>query len=264
MKKILFVVGCCLLLASCTTRFHTGADYKTVTVVYGLLSVNDSAHYIKITKGFYDENTDNRVIALNPDSLYFPNLDVTLQRLENGNPVENFPMQRVDLTLEGYPKLTGVFASQPNYAYKVKQMLNPDKTYRLRIVNNDNGKVIEGETPLVSTATKNFQFVKPFNELESMEFSDENNPYLFRWKGPATATFYDVLIRFRYQEVDMNTNDTTYITKDFPVARNVLYNSGEINTKITNIDFFKQLNSALGAAPDYIKRYVDTPGVMIM
>ncbi|MBK7763400.1 MAG: hypothetical protein IPI46_08495 [Bacteroidetes bacterium] len=252
------------LFTSCSTKFNVGAEYKEVSVVYGLLSVSDTAHYIKITKGYFDENQNNLALALNTDSLYFKNLQVSMVILDNGNPIETLTLNRVDLTDEGYPKATGVFGTLPNYAYKFKRNLDATKTFRLKIKNLDTGKEIEAESPLITNAPKFFQFVKPIDDQETLDFSSTTTPFVFRWKGPSTAAFYDVVIEFRYQELDMNTMDTSYVTVDVPIAKSILSGSGEISTSVKSTDFFKQLNSFVSAAPDNIKRYVDTPGLKIL
>ena len=265
MKKItgLFLM-LSLFLSACSTKFKVGAPYKPVSVVYGLLSMNDTAHYIKITRGFYDEENSNLGIAQIPDSLYYPNLDVRIEILNNGNVIETIALQRVDLSNEGYPKEAGTFATIPNYAYKFKKTLDPTKSFRLKIVNLDNGQQITGETQLISTLSKNFQFVKPFDDQETLDFSNMVQPFVFRWKGPSAAAFYDVVIRFRYQEVNANTLDTIYVNKDVPIAQNILSSIGDNTVSVSSLDFYKQINSRVGSAPDYIKRYVDTPGLMIV
>ena len=39
-------------LASCNKKLEVNADWKDVTVVYGLLDQTDSVHYVKVTKAF--------------------------------------------------------------------------------------------------------------------------------------------------------------------------------------------------------------------
>ncbi len=268
MKNFLIVlVLASLLVSSCSTKFKVGADYKEVTVVYGLLSSSDTAHYIKITKGYFDENLNNLELAKNSDSLYFGNLQVNIEVLNNGNVIQTIPLAKVDLNFEGYPKDSGIFATAPNYAYKFKNSLDATKSYRLKVKNLATGKEIEGTTSIISTSPSAFKFVSPLDETEELGFSDPNFPYPFEWKGPLTAAFYDVVVKFKYQEVDINdpNHDTLYIVKDIPVIKNVLSSgSTSLSASLNSVSFFKQLNSALGDAPFNVKRYVDTPGLVIM
>jgi len=265
MRKFLIASISVLFLAtSCTTKFNVGADYKEVTVVYGLLSLADTAHYIKITKGYFDQKQNNLELAKNPDSLYFNNLAVSMQVLNNGNVVETITLNRVDLVTEGYIKDAGTFASSPNYAYKFKKNLDASKTYRLRVTNLTSGKEITGETSVIGASPSSFRFIQPSDNTEELTFSDPLNPYQFIWRGPAAAVFYDVVVKFKYQEVNMITAETTYVVKDVPVIMNVLSTGSELSATLSSVDFFKQLNSAVGDGSLTIKRYIDTPGLQIL
>jgi hypothetical protein len=165
MKKVIVGFLLAQFMYSCSSDFKVGADYKEITVVYGLLSKSDTAQYIKITKGFYDEKIDNLIIAKNPDSLYFKDLEVTIDELSGSSVTNTFNLQKVELHDEGYIKSTGTFADNPAYAYKFKALLRADRIYRLRVKNNETGKVIEGETPIIDSAANVFSIAKPFTAL---------------------------------------------------------------------------------------------------
>ena len=262
-----FLIACIpvlFLASSCSTKFKVGADYKEVTVVYGLLSLADTAHYIKITKGYFDEKQNNLELAKNPDSIYFNNLAVSMEVLNNGNVVETITLNKVDLVNEGYIKDPGTFASTPNYAYKFKKNLDPSKTYRLKVYNLTSGKEITGETSVIGSSPSIFKFIKPADNTEELTFSDPLNPYQFSWRGPAAAVFYDVVVKFKYQEVNTITSDTTYVVKDIPVLQNILSTGSELSAPLNSVDFFRQLNSAVGEGSSDIKRYIDTPGLQIL
>src|SRR5690606_21255581 len=131
MKKILFSV---LSLAfvfgiqSCSEDFEVTAPYKDVTLVYGLLNMQDTAHYIRIQKAFLDENKNAFDMARQADSSFYreSDLEVVMKEIANGAMVgAPIPLSRVDMNLEGYPKKEGVFFTAPNYGYKFKKGLNP-------------------------------------------------------------------------------------------------------------------------------------------
>ncbi|MCC7244082.1 MAG: hypothetical protein IT269_00265, partial [Saprospiraceae bacterium] len=54
MQKLLFLPLLALLVASCSNDFDVAAPWKEIPVVYGLLSPQDTAHYIRIEKAFLD------------------------------------------------------------------------------------------------------------------------------------------------------------------------------------------------------------------
>ena len=142
MKYIFNVAFAALLLvglASCKQDFKVSAPYKPVTIVYGLLNMGDTAHYIRIQKAFIDESLSALDLAKNADSNYYPNLVVTLRELNSGTVITNTNLTRVDLNTEGYQKDSGTFFNNVSYAYKTTKTLNPNYTYRLVITNPDNG-----------------------------------------------------------------------------------------------------------------------------
>ena len=51
----LFVLLCVMqLVSSCSKDFKIDAPYKDITIVYGLLNISDTAHYVIIHKAFLD------------------------------------------------------------------------------------------------------------------------------------------------------------------------------------------------------------------
>jgi hypothetical protein len=263
MNKIVLALGAvALFFTSCNKNFKVGAEYKDVTAVFALLSKADTFNYVKITKGYYDELQDNLLLAQNSDSIYYNNLEVKMMELSNGAIVDSFTLPRVDLNNEGFPKDSGVFAQSPNYGYKFYRHLNSDRKYRLRITNLSNGKIIEGETEVINHNQMVFQ--KPYINTQALNFANPTQTFDFAWTAPASAVFFDVVLRFWYQEFNTNTLITTRTHRDLPLIKNVLNNGAGGSASMSNSDFYRILNSELGAAPSYITRRVDTADLMLM
>lgn len=241
-----------------------GADYKDITAVFAILSKSDTAHYVKITKGFYSETLDNLMLAQNSDSIYYNNLEVKMEELSNGTVVKTTILERVDLNLEGYIKDTGVFAKAPNYAYKFKQPLLSDRKYRVKIKNLTSGKEIEGETDIINSDQMVFQ--NPYINTQQLNFSQAFDKINFAWNAPPNALFFDVTLRFWYEEIDNNTLVVVHKFKDLPLIRNVLGSGagGGVTATFDNSTFYLTLNSELGIPPAHITRRVDTPDLMLL
>ncbi len=250
------------MMVSCNQKFKVGAPYQEVTAIYGLLSTNDTAQYIKVMKGYYDETNDNLKIAQTPDSIYFKNLEVSLEVLNNGNITKTVYLNLVDLNLEGYTKDTGNFAAAPNYGYKSKEVLDATKRYRLRVKNLDSGKEVYAETDLINSSV--IVFTKPYINTQPLNFSLPLDNTTFAWNAPASATFFEVSLRFWYQEINNNTLVTQYKYVDLPLIQDIS-SSGDGNTQaiMSNEQFYRALVSELGAAPNYISRRVDTPDLIL-
>lgn len=193
MKRLVFVLAVIGSIASgCSTDFDLTSDWKDITVVYGLLNTSDSAQYIKINKGFLDERTNALVLAQNPDSIFYDNIDVKLQEVDGAG---TFNLEKVDGNVEGYEKAPGVFPTSPNYLYKTKSSLNPNKRYRL-VITKDDGNAVTAETNIVSA----LQVVKPDNITPVNLVPTPNSFYAITWKTAKNAYFYGLRIRVYYEE----------------------------------------------------------------
>lgn len=264
LKKFIYFAMLAITISSCSTDFKVGADYKDITAVYCLLSKADTAHYVKVTKGFYDEKQDNLILAQNSDSIYYNNLEVKIEELNNGIVANSILLQRVDLRLEGYTKESGVFVDSPNYAYKMLHTLNPQRTYRLKIKNLATGKEIWGETDIIDNNQTVFSISNPFTNFDRLNFADATKSYTFAWTAPSNAAFFDIVLRFWYQEKDNNTAIIARKYKDVPLVKNIAATGGTMGVLMENRKFYQALSSTLGAAPDHISRFVDTPDLHIL
>lgn len=139
-----------IFLSSCETEIDTIAEYKDITVVYGLLNPNETDHYIRITKAFSGEG--NAIdIASNANNFYYADgeINVTIDEYDaSGVFKKSFSLTR---TVNEIPKDNGVFDNSQNVLYKFTEPnLKQDYTYKLKIVNNKLGKEITSETTIAN------------------------------------------------------------------------------------------------------------------
>ena len=117
MKSVIFSLVLALTLASCSTEVDLEAEWEDIPVVYAFLSLQDTAHYVRVQKVFLEPDGNALQIARNTDSIYYQNAAVEMTNLRTG---ETLLMERVNGAEEGYPKEEGLFANDPNVLYKVK------------------------------------------------------------------------------------------------------------------------------------------------
>ena len=80
-----------IFITSCSTKLDVNAEYKDITVVYGLLNQNDSIHYIKINKAFIGDDNAYYMAADPKLSNYNPaDLDVYMEEWRNGQYITSF------------------------------------------------------------------------------------------------------------------------------------------------------------------------------
>jgi hypothetical protein len=254
------IVLASILFHACSQDFKVSAPYKNVTAVFGLIAMSDTAHYIKITKGFFDEKSNNLSFAKNADSLYYDTLTVTITEKDvAGNTVSTINLQKVNLTNEGIIKDTGVFINNPAFAYKFKKQLSDDNTYELKITNPKTGAVITGSTPIISNKANKFLV----DDILLFDFSDPLKTTKLRWTTPANAGLIEIYLRFRYYEKDGSGLEGPDKYVDLPLGQDlegVPGNNGVYD--FSNSGFLSLLNANVGAAPAGVTRWVDTPGVV--
>ena len=270
MKKILAIAIICissLLFYSCSEDFKVGAPYKEVMVVFGLLDKGDTAHYIKITRGFFDEVNNNLLAAKNADSVYYDSLKVVLSKMNNGGAViQNYSLAKVNLVTEGIVKDTGIFVANPAYAYKLKTLLDPNYLYQLSITNPKTQKKVTCNTNVLENAPT--VFVVDNLQGGILDFSDPVAVNDFIFTPPPHAAMIEMYLRFNYYEKWLVNGTEVGASKyvDIPFftkkAINNPNNPGAISFSFLNNTFFGFIGGGLPTPTNDVKRYVDTPDVI--
>lgn len=221
MKKLLLLLPLGLLFAACSNDFDVTAPWKEIPVVYGILSPQDTAHYIRIEKAFVDPDKSALEIAQIVDSLYYPENSITvwLERKGSSNRVQ---LHRVDGALEGYPRAPGVFAGQPNWLYKINPgsgfTLDAGSTYRLVIERADGREDITAETTLPG----DFKVTKPdlSPQVPKISFAGSKATPI-RWRTDVNGVFFNVTIHIRYNERNLNGSLVSTNELVWEAAKNV-------------------------------------------
>jgi len=190
-----------IVLSSCDNDIELVAPYRNIPVTYGLLDKNDTAQYIRVEKAYLDPAVSALILAQEPDSLYYPQLDVVLENLTSG---DEYSLTRVDGNLEGYPRASGVFAESPNWMYKIKssamRMRSGDR-FRIKIDRGEPYEEITGTTTLIGDLI----LVRP-RPGSSLDFSGQGDQSIV-WQGDAASRFFDVVLYIYVSEWDPSTSD---------------------------------------------------------
>ena len=241
-------------LFACGNEFDIIEEEKDIPVVYGFLSISDTAQYIRVERAFVDENTSALELAQNPDSIYYPELSVELVRNSSG---QRFSLERVDGNLEGYEREEGVFAQAPNYLYKIKSSdinLAGGESYSLVIDRGENFPLIEATTNLLSQTS-----IKTPNPSTAVtidfDYIDRN---LFIWSAGDNASIHDLVFRINYRERSPETNGQ-FVSKFvlWRAVRNYKEEDSRVDVEIDGINFYTFLKGALEVKSDVERRFED-------
>jgi hypothetical protein len=246
MRTFLLFVSLSLLFFSCETDFETNAEWKDITVVYGLLDQRDSLQYIKINKAFLGEG-DALMFAKEYDSVNYPfPLRVWLEEWdENGTKVQTIEFDTATTYKPDDPNAvfsTGaqtIYKGGPTDYYEIHYIVQPpndtigyetiwlnDKsTYKLFIQYPDSSKLITSETYLV----ENFKILKPLAGSQFIKFvTNPAYPTRFSWeKAPNDDDKfkYEFQLIFNYQEL---TFDNQLFNKSLMLATGEGYIEGGV------------------------------------
>lgn len=199
-KSILFGLFIGILLGSCTPELDLNAEYKDVTVVFGLLNPSDSAHYVKIYKGFLTDGNAYEVASYLENISYIDSIDVTLEEYVNEVKIRTISLDTTTII----SKDPGDFAYPLQILYYTDETLNQDANYKLKIVNKYSGKVVTGETPVVN----DFLISSPTTSTLNLNIIRES---FIKFRKASNATAYDIYETFYYFEVDKISGELSLI-----------------------------------------------------
>lgn len=224
-KWILGLFAVIVLIPACDNDIDLTAEFKDIPIVYSLLSSNDDVHYVKIQRAFLGGDNDNALeIAQIPDSLYYENLDVKIQRVGTDDEYSLIP---VDGTEEGFDREEGIFAEEPNTVYKLTlpdgEELVGGAEYILRINRGDDKEEVTATTTII----------EEFNVTNPSTATDL--PIRYRnismtWRKKAGVAFYDVKMLIHYLEQNPD-NPTEFVDKtlEWNIGSNISADSGSPN-----------------------------------
>jgi hypothetical protein len=210
--------ACLFLVAnSCNDDLNLIEPNKdSIPIIYGFLSLNDTATYLRVERSFVDIKRSAVELAKIADSLVYPaNVEVYLVRKSNN---ERFLLQKIDGNTEGYRRDAGVFASLPNYLYKVKTstlLLKPNERWIAEVRRKGETKPLaQAETQVIGNYENNMVNILNIESAFPCTFETrESGPQ----KGDAdlSARFYDIRIIFNYDETVSGTTTKKQVTWQF-------------------------------------------------
>lgn len=202
-KILLAFVALLAFASSCKKDFSVNADWKDITVVYGLLSQNDSGnmHYLKITKAFLGPGNALAYAKISDSSNYKPaDLSVDINEFnEYGQFTRSITFR--DTTITTKDTLNAIFYGPDQIVYKATAVLNDKYTYKLKIHNNKTGSDITSQTKLISSTPSSTSFSiqkpDPFALNENAVFISGTNSEV-DWTTGKEGRRYQLVIRFHY------------------------------------------------------------------
>lgn len=263
------MLGVLFFLGGCSTEVDMYADYKDITIVYGVADYTDDTTWIKVTKAFSGPG-NALLIAQNADSSNYPyKLNVQLTGTKSGGDVlpsivlDTITIHNKNLTEyfigdDGDTVVLNPFYSPDQLMYYTTEPLDADYTYQLTIDNN--GELIQGETPMID----HFTVSKPSNRITFPTNPGIADPKV-EWDSEKNAKRYEVSLTFNYKEMAPGTQDTVYKSIDWFLGTRkskTLAGGESMEISYSGANFFVLLQNQLEPIPN-VKRWAGLVDVHI-
>ena len=231
---------------SCSTKVDLYADYKDITVVYGLLDSGADTNFIKINKAFLGPGNAYN-IALIDDSCNYPGkLDAKLIEYRTNASVNNyqkiaeFPLD----TLTVHNKELGLFYAPDQLVYYTTQRIKPNNSqykYRYELQIDRGDTIISATTNVVGGGS----FTVP-----QASFNFSSNSGTVSWTPCPYAAIYEVVFKFYFTEVGIH-NDSVERCMTWPLGSHPEFqltnDNGTYSIPFKPTLFFYNMSVFLGA-----------------
>jgi hypothetical protein len=203
MKKNLTLLLPVILIAlfSCTQKLDVNADWKDITVVYGLIDQKDTLHYVKVTKAFLGPGDALQFAMIEDSSEYQQPLEVYLEEYNGSNLQRTIPLHDTVIV----NKDSGIFYFPSQKVYVTGAQLQTSLRYHLVIKNTVTQKVVEGNAVTIS----DFDIDKPMS-VGKVSFQSGKTTEV-KWYSAKGGKRYQVNIRIRYAEATIGVPNSTVI-----------------------------------------------------
>ena len=241
-KNLLFLI--LPILFSCETDFDVNANWKDVTIVYGLIDPNNDDQLIKINKAYLGQGDAIQMASISDSTNYDPsNLIVKIHRVREQVFNTYDTLSTVVLTDTVLDKDDGLFSTDDNIIYTFKKpssFYNTNSIYVLEIFNLSSGLKVTSETEIINSFS--FESLNPSFEwglyngelADSLRFRTKN----IEWQNSNNGVIYQLDILINYLENGIVNS----LSWSQPLVE---YSSGNMSLKIKGDQFFQFLENNL-------------------
>jgi len=215
MKKIFGGLIALLLLQSCDNEIDVNADYKDLTVMYGVLDPASDTNYVRIQRGYLGDAAASASFGIS-DSLYYDSAEIDVFIREYDNPSATTFDREAKLIWDDSKTLdTGTFTGEGHHLYRVPSNFNiqRDKEYEV-IVRRLDGTEASARTGVVGRI-RILRPLEPFSirifngqiQFIADQETTQPNP-----EATVKMTAYQPVLYFHYKEVNLSTDEQSFHT----------------------------------------------------
>lgn len=256
---IRFIALGCLLLSvwSCSNELDLTTEWQDIPIVYGIIAAESTTNYVRVEKAFLDPETNALQLAQIPDSIYYQEVVVQIERPERN---ERITLERVDGKEEGIIREAGIFATDPNTLYK----LELPRAEQLEGGEEINIIVSRGDeiTPATATTT----LLEPFTIVggqpaDLINWSEYDRTVRVSWRPEGeAASVFDVNFIINYEEATGGSSEFASKSLEWKIAENLAredMDAQRLTIEVLGREFYAFLASELEADATIQRRFTD-------
>ncbi len=216
MKKFFIIFYLSVIFFSCSTDIDLNADYKDITVVYGLLDKGTDRQYIKVNKAFLGEAPVAEMAAVS-DSFIYKSATVMLKKYHNDHYIKTIYFEYNDTI----PKDTGYFANDKNVIYITDEKIIEEseekdlEEYSYKLIVQIPGKPeVSSEAKLVSSV-KILPPISYSSQLIFYQSYGSSGQYIdlkLKYESAKNALLYEVYTEISFYEKNQGNDNYTMKT----------------------------------------------------
>ena len=192
-RKIFLLMLPVLLLCfcKCKPKFSVNSDEEPFPIVYGLLNVLDSVHYVKVFKSFVVEGNVYDVVKDIDMYSYIDSIEVSINEYDAN---DKFIRKILMDTTTSVPKDSGLFSYPTQIAYTAKAVLNKDYKYEIVVFN-----------PYTKNIAKSKEHVQAVGMVKikrpaGSDISLTEKEIIFEFYSGENSKMYQLLLKYYYTE----------------------------------------------------------------
>lgn len=227
-----------ILLTSCENDFNVNADWKDITVIYGLLDPEADTNWVRVQRAFLGDEAASLSFN-NPDSIYYEDVEVILEsynRLNNnqlGSRVDSFTLGKDETSREKDP---GLFATEGFKMYRTGREIDENLIYKITVRKPENNYPdASSTTDILGTST--FRFIAPNPTNPSAKIFNGR----VEWYPALRSRIYEVDMVINYKELNRATNEVEQLEQK--IDYEILRGSAAISGVSEKLDANKPINS---------------------
>ena len=245
-----------LFFNSCSTDVDLYAEYKHITVVYGLLDYKKDTNYVKINKAFLGPG-NALDIALIADSCNYPgklNAKIKEYRASamgnNYQLVREFPLDTITI----HNKEQGIFYAPDQKVYYTTEKVHSDTKehkYRYALEIDRGDTILTSQTDVVGGNVYNIT-------SSVLNFATNTDLGYVNWIPFPNAVVYEVIVTFNWMEQKPG-QDTVFRNMKWSLGTysesDLNLDNGQLKLSYKTSNFYNALGATLGA--DTLDQRVD-------